>query len=126
MVNFHAPHTVPEKFRGRTFYQHNANVTLMRTTPEENAAIGADLGRKLASAAESTVIMLPARGVSAIDRAGQPFDDPAARAALFQSIRETCGQTPVIELDMHINDRQFAQAAAEKLLSLISARQPTR
>ena len=85
MVNFHAPASVPDRFRGRHFYHHNPNVTLMRTTVEESAWIGAEIGRKLSVARGPLSVLLPARGVSAIDRAGQPFDDPAARQALFSA-----------------------------------------
>ncbi|MEX0713012.1 MAG: Tm-1-like ATP-binding domain-containing protein [Pirellulales bacterium] len=120
MVNFHAPETVPPRFAGRTFYQHNPNVTLMRTTAEENTRIGAEIGRKLAVCTGPAAIVLPRRGVSAIDRAGQPFDDPAARRLLFEAIRESAGPTEIIELDQHINDPPFAEAAAKKLLALMS------
>jgi uncharacterized protein (UPF0261 family) len=121
MVNFHAPETVPERFKGRKFYQHNASVTLMRTTPEENSRIGADIGRKLAAATGPAVIFLPLQGVSAIDHAGQPFDDPVARTALFAAIRENCGAVSVTELDCHINDPQFAEAMAKSLMVAINA-----
>ena len=123
MVNFGPPETVPEKFRGRRFYQHNPSVTLMRTTVEENAAIGADIGRKLARALGPSCVLLPARGVSAIDRDGGPFCDPAARSALFQSIRETAQGVEIRELDCHINDPQFAEAAAGRLLQMMRAEQ---
>lgn len=119
MVNFGPPDTVPARFAGRTFYQHNPTVTLMRTTPEENARIGADIAGKLADAKGPAAILLPLRGVSAIDAEGKAFDDPAARAALFDAIRNRCGQAPLIELDQHINDPAFARAAAEKLIELI-------
>jgi uncharacterized protein (UPF0261 family) len=121
MVNFHAPSSVPEKFRGRTFYQHNPNVTLMRTTAEECARIGADMGRKLSAARGAVAVLLPGRGVSAIDRAGQPFDDPAARRALASALREAAPKLEINELDLHINDSQFAIAAAERLLALVRA-----
>ncbi|HUY90678.1 MAG TPA: Tm-1-like ATP-binding domain-containing protein [Pirellulales bacterium] len=121
MVNFHAPETVPERFRDRTFYRHNANVTLMRTTAEENARIGADLGGKLAAATGPTALVLPLRGVSAIDREGQPFDDPAARRRLFQTLRQSAGEVETIELDCHLNDPEFAETAAKKLLELMRA-----
>src|SRR5688572_13091448 len=88
LVNFHAPETVPAKFKDRLFYKHNPNVTLMRTTPAENAAIGADIGRKVSAAKGPVSVLLPKKGVSAIDREGQPFDDPQAREALHQAIRE--------------------------------------
>ncbi len=122
MVNFYAPETVPAKFQGRKFYRHNPQVTLMRTTPEENARIGADLGAKVARARGPAAILLPRRGVSAYDREGQPFDDPAARRALFEAIRAHAGGVEVAELDLHINDPEFADAAAEKLLELMRKR----
>ena len=78
---------MPAKFKDRLFYKHNANVTLMRTTPEENAQIGADIARKLSAATGPVAVLLPKRGVSAIDKQGQPFDDPAARKALHDAMR---------------------------------------
>ncbi len=120
MVNFHAPETVPEKFQGRRFYRHNPTVTLMRTTPEENAALGRQIAQKLSAARAPAAVMLPLRGVSAIDASGQPFDWPEARQALFQAIRENLSsQVELVELDAHINDPAFAEAAAGKLLELM-------
>jgi uncharacterized protein (UPF0261 family) len=121
MVNFHAPASVPERFRGRTFYHHNPNVTLMRTTPIECAQIGTDIGRKLARSAGPVAVFLPGQGVSAIDRAGQPFDDPIARAALFSALRDSAPAVEIQELDCHVNDPQFAIAAAGRLLELLKA-----
>ncbi len=119
MVNFHAPDSVPEKFHGRLFYHHNPTVTLMRTSREENALLGAEIGRKVAAATGPVSILFPLGGVSAIDRAGQPFDDPAARQALLDAIRQHHGQVELVEYDCHINDPQFAEAAARKLMELI-------
>ena len=119
MVNFYAPESVPAKFRDRTFYRHNANVTLMRTTPEECAAIGADIARKLSRAAGPVAVLLPGQGVSAIDKAGQPFDDPLARRALHEAIRAGLPEGDVRELDLHINDAEFADAAAAMLIELM-------
>ena len=121
MVNFFAPDSVPARFRDRTFYRHNANVTLMRTTAEESARIGADIAKKLSRAIGPVSVLLPARGVSAIDKAGQPFDDPAARAALHRAIRDGLPDGAVRELDVHINDPEFARAAAETLIGLMTA-----
>jgi uncharacterized protein (UPF0261 family) len=119
MVNFYAPDTVPAKYKGRKLYPHNPVVTLMRTTPEENARIGADLGSKVSAAKGPKAILLPRRGVSAIDAAGQPFDDPEARISLFSAIREHARGVEVVELDSHINDPEFADAASRKLLDLM-------
>jgi uncharacterized protein (UPF0261 family) len=120
MVNFGPPETVPEKFRGRTFYQHNPTVTLMRTTAGENGLIGADIGRKAAAAKGPTRIVLPLRGVSAIDAAGKAFEDVEARHALFDAIRTNAANVGIIERDEHINDPAFAESAAQTLLSLLA------
>lgn len=119
MVNFGPRDTVPERFKDRKFYQHNPTVTLMRTTVEENRQLGEIIGRKAGVATGDTVIFLPRLGVSAIDREGQPFDDPTARAALFEGIRATCGRVDVRELERHINDHAFAKAAAKRLIDLL-------
>jgi uncharacterized protein (UPF0261 family) len=135
MVNFGPMSTVPEKFRQRKFHRHNDNVTLMRTTPEENRRLGEEIGTKLSAPYTQAVVLLPKRGVSAIDCGGQPFDDPQARAELFAGIRSKlaavaassypAGVAPpaveVIELDQHINDAAFAERAAGKLLELLAA-----
>lgn len=121
MVNFHAPESVPEPFRERTLYHHNPNVTLMRTTAAECARIGADIGAKLAAASGPVSVLLPGQGVSAIDRARQPFDDPAARQTLFEALRTAAPEVDVRVLDCHINDPAFATALAERLLELMPA-----
>jgi uncharacterized protein (UPF0261 family) len=104
----------------RKFYRHNPTVTLMRTTPAENARLGEEIGRKAAAAKGPTAILLPLRGVSAIDAEGKPFDDPRARQALFAAIQQNAGEVECIALDAHINDPPFAEAAAGKLLEMLS------
>lgn len=119
MVNFGPSNTVPEKFKDRKFYQHNPTVTLMRTTVEENRKLGEEIGCKAVAATGPTCIMIPLRGVSAIDQTGKVFDDPIARAALYESLRAARGSAELIEMDCHINDVAFAEAAARELLHLI-------
>lgn len=116
MVNFGAPETVPAKFEGRNFYAHNPQVTLMRTTPEENRQIGAFIVERLNRMAGPVRFLLPLRGVSAIDAPGQPFHDPDADAALFDAIRQGWRDAPnreLIECDVHINDPEFARLLGE-------------
>ena len=120
MVNFGAAGTVPEKFKDRKFYQHNATVTLMRTTVEENRKLGEEIGQKAAAATGPTVILIPLKGVSAIDQPGKAFDDPAARQALYDGILTARGSVEVIPLNHHINDPEFAEAAARRLLQLLA------
>ncbi len=122
MVNFGPLATVPAKFEGRRFYQHNPNVTLMRTTPEENDALGKEIAQKASAARGPTTVLIPLRGVSAIDKQGEPFWWPEADRALFDSIHHWKGfNVKVIELDLHINDARFAEEAARHLLARLLA-----
>lgn len=120
MVNFGPRDTVPARFADRRFHQHNASVTLMRTTPQENAELGRIIAQKVSASSGPVTVMLPLQGVSAIDRAGQSFDDPAARAALFDGVRQhLASQAKLVEMDHHINDEAFAAAAANELIAML-------
>ncbi len=114
MVNFWARATVPEKFGDRLFYQHNENVTLMRTTPDECRAVGEWIGGKLNLCDGPVRFLIPQRGVSALDVEGGPFRDAEADAELFSAIERTVQwneQRQLVTLDCHINDPEFAAAA---------------
>ena len=120
MVNFGPPDTVPEKFRQRRFHHHNATVTLMRTTPQENDRLGKEIALKASAARGPTTVYIPLRGVSALDREGQPFWWPEADRALFQSLRDWMSpHVRLVELDLHINDAEFAEAMARGLLEAL-------
>lgn len=122
MVNFGPRETVPAQFDGRTFYIHNANVTLMRTTPRENRQLGEAIVQKLSAATGPYHVLLPLRGVSAIDAQGKPFWDPDADQQLFDAIRGGLPSDKVTALDAHINDVRFAQTAVDMLLQMIRNR----
>ncbi|MBI3819512.1 MAG: Tm-1-like ATP-binding domain-containing protein [Planctomycetes bacterium] len=119
MVNFHGMESVPQRFRGRQLYQHNMNVTLMRTTSDECRALGREIGAKTAAARGPVEILFPERGISDYDREGRHFNDPAARTALLEGMRETAGAVPVRALNLHINDPEFAETAARTLIAMI-------
>ena len=82
MVNWWAPDTIPEKYEGRTFYQHNPNITLMRTTVEECGQLGEIMAEKLNQSTAAITVLLPLKGFSMIDLEGQDFYLPEANAAL--------------------------------------------
>ena len=121
MVNFGPFKTVPEQFKNRNLYKHNPTVTLMRTNVEENIKIGKKIVEKLNEAVGPTVMMLPLRGVSMIDAPDQPFYGKDEDEALFNELRLGLNKDVVqlIELPNHINDQDFAVAAAQKLLDLM-------
>ncbi|MCI8483749.1 MAG: UPF0261 family protein [Lachnospiraceae bacterium] len=121
MVNFGPIDTVPEEFTERNLYKHNPTVTLMRTTVDENEEIGKKLAEKWNQAETDMVLLLPEKGVSMIDAAGQPFDGPSERESLFYALKQgiTNKNVSVLELDHHINDKEFAETAAQKLIDLM-------
>lgn len=121
MVNFGPFKTVPEEFKNRNLYKHNPTVTLMRTNVEENIKVGRKIVEKLNSATGPTVMMLPLNRVSMIDAPGQPFYGREEDEALFNELKIGLNRDVVelIELNNHINDQEFAEAAAQKLLDLM-------
>jgi uncharacterized protein (UPF0261 family) len=116
MANFWAMDTVPATLRQRQLHVHNANVTLMRTSVQENARIGGYIAQKLNRMRGPVRFLLPMNGVSALDQAGKPFFDAPADAALFNAIENDFAATSthrLIKLPLHINDPQFAEALVQ-------------
>jgi uncharacterized protein (UPF0261 family)/ABC-type branched-subunit amino acid transport system ATPase component len=121
MVNFGPLETVPARYQGRTLYQHNPQVTLMRTTAEECARIGQWIGERLNRMEAPVRFFLPEGGVSALDAPGRPFHDPEADAALFSALERTVRQTAarrLVRVPLHINDAPFANAVVEAFRAL--------
>jgi uncharacterized protein (UPF0261 family)/ABC-type branched-subunit amino acid transport system ATPase component len=122
MVNFEALDTVPQKFKDRNLYQHNPQITLMRTTAAENQSFGRFIAAKLNQMEGPVRFLLPLKGVSLIDAPGQPFHDPAADRMLFDTLESEFQPVPnrrLIKLDMNINDPAFAKALVDNFLDII-------
>lgn len=122
MVNFGPKDTVPERYRDRNLYVHNPSVTLMRTTAEEAAELGRRIARKLAAATGPVELLIPLRGLSAIDVEGGAFWDAEADEALLAALRDGLAGSEVVvrERDQAINDPGFGRAAADALHALIT------
>lgn len=121
MVNFGAPETIPERYRGRKFHVHNPQVTLMRTTAEENERMGRWIAERLNQMDGPVRFFLPEGGVSALDARGQPFWDPDADSALFRTLERTVRQTgnrQLIRVPKNINDPEFAAAIVSAFRTL--------
>ena len=121
MVNFGARESVPERFRDRKLHVHNAQVTLMRTSVEENRQIAGWIANKLNRSTAPLRLLLPEGGVSMLDAPGQPFHDPAANKMLFGELEKAICQTEsrrVIRLPYHINDPAFADALVDHFTQL--------
>ena len=118
MINFGPLETVPPAFHGRKHLAHNDLVTLIRTTPEENRRLGACTAERLGTPAAPTVVVVPRRGVSALDKEGGPFFDPECTTAFVDGLRSDLSPAvEVIELDLHINDPEFAAALVSHALA---------
>ncbi len=118
MVNFGEQASVPKKFAGRTFYIHNPQVTLMRTTPEECATLGRLVAEKVNASRGPVTVLIPRRGISVISAASGPFHDQHADSSLFDALES--GLRPAVpchSLDCDINDPAFARACVEALLA---------
>lgn len=125
MVNFWARETVPEEFSDRLFYEWNPNVTLMRTTPEENAELGRILAEKANASDGPVAFFLPLKGVSMLDAPGKEFWWPEADEALFDAIKAHAASDSMIqEMDNNVNDAEFADAVARQLLTFLREAQP--
>jgi uncharacterized protein (UPF0261 family) len=126
MVNFGPRETVPERFRNRRFVVHNPNVTLMRTTRDENRAIGEWMGARLNQMEGQVRLLLPLGGVSLLDAPGKEFCDPDADGALFEALEKTVRQTArrrIERVDANINDDKFVAAVIEAFSSIGPSRQ---
>ncbi len=124
MCNWGPIDSIPTKFKDRNLYKHNPQVTLMRTTPEENAELGKIIAAKLNAATGPTALYLPLKGVSMIDVEGAPFWSPEADKALFDAIRANVDRSKVelVELDLDVNDPAFSDAMTTRLLEMLAAR----
>lgn len=129
MVNFGSPQSVPAKYRqaDRLFYEWNPNVTLMRTSVEENQRMGRIFAEKANAASGPVAVLIPLRGVSILDGDGQLFCDRQADQAMFDAIRSHLkADIPLVEVDANINDPAFVNKAVEMMQELMShARQDT-
>lgn len=128
MVNFGAKDTVPPAFRERKLHAHNANVTLMRTTPEENRKFVEWMAPKINRTTAPFVLLIPEGGVSMLDAPGMPFHDPEADKALFDTLEKLVQQTPtrrLVRLPLHINDPKFAEALVNEFLTILRAEKQT-
>lgn len=123
MVNFGPRASVPDKFKGRLLHEHNASVTLMRTTRDECMALGNILARKLSAApTESTRVVIPLQGISLIDVEGAPFYDHDADQALFSALKNGV-RCPIVEVNADINNSTFSKEVVKQLHEMVSSRE---
>lgn len=120
MCNFWAPETIPAKFKDRLFYHWNPNVTLMRTTPEENARMGEIFAEKLNAARGPVKVLIPMGGFSEVDYPGKPFWWPEADQAFVDALKKHLRPDISVEIsDKDVNDPEFSGKVANTLLEML-------
>jgi uncharacterized protein (UPF0261 family) len=125
MVNFRETASIPERYRMRTFYQHNPQITLMRTSAAECSELGKILASKLNLSVGPVSILFPLRAISVISAPGQPFHDPEADRALLSSLKQSLrADLAVEEIDCEINDDEFAEQCVKRLLDAMAEKGP--
>lgn len=121
MVNFGARDTIPLAFADRNIHVHNEQVSLMRTTVEENKKFARFIADKINKSSSKVTVCLPQKGISAIDAPGMPFYDPEATSTLLDELNTLIQRTDIREVKLfpyHINDPEFANALVDAFLSM--------
>ena len=125
MCNFWARHTVPDRYADRTFYEWNPNVTLMRTTVDENRRMAEIVAEKLNAATGPAEVLIPMRGFSEIDVESKPFHHPEANEAFTETLRERLRPGIAVRtMETDINDPAFSAAAVETLIRMLKQKEP--
>ncbi|TYH44626.1 hypothetical protein ES332_D11G208400v1 [Gossypium tomentosum] len=131
MVNFGAKDTIPSHFQQRKIHIHNAQVSLMRTTVDENKKFAAFIADKLNKSSSKIVVCLPQKGVSALDASEKPFYDPEATGTLLNELQRLILNElqRLIQINevrqvktypYHINDPEFAKALVDSFMEICS------
>jgi uncharacterized protein (UPF0261 family) len=112
MVDFPAWQPVPGALAGRAVHVHNRLIASATSAAPLRRTIAAEIGARLATAKGPSCLLLPLRGVEQWDRPGEPLHDAEGLAAFIDAMRAAVAP-PVrcIELDAHINDDAFCDAA---------------
>ncbi|MBT9246261.1 Tm-1-like ATP-binding domain-containing protein (plasmid) [Gemmobacter fulvus] len=105
-------HPRPARFADSTFHAHNRILSSVVLRPDERRAVARSLAERLAQARGPVTLLLPQQGAHEWDRPGGPLRDPAALAEFLAELRQACPPQVVLrDLDCHINDPGFADAA---------------
>ena len=124
MVNFGPRETVPSKFSDRRIYEHNPDITIIRTTPKECRILGKQVAEKLkgnSKRPEMVKVFIPCGGISMLAVEGAPFHDEEADTALFDAVTEGLKGSGIEIISDHkdINDGDFAAKMAKTLIELM-------
>lgn len=113
------PLWVSRDLKKRKLFVPDAFRVQARTTPQELREIAREVARKLNRSKGPVVILIPQKGWSSLDKEGMPLYDPEADQAFVHALKMNLDpKIPVVELDLHLNSREFAQEAVNRFFNL--------
>jgi uncharacterized protein (UPF0261 family) len=108
------------KYDDRRKYCHNPNITLINTTVEELKIIAATFAEKLNKAQGKVKFLYPAQGFCSQDKKGLALWNPEGNLVFLKELKKKLRRdVPILEVDSHINDDEFATVAFEQLLEVM-------
>lgn len=112
LIDFPAGQPLPPRFEGRPFHAHNRLLVSAVLDQEERREAAREIGRRLAEANAPAHVILPNKGIEEWDKPDGPAHDPEGLSAFLKEMRAAI-RPPVAltEIDAHINDQAFADAA---------------
>lgn len=112
MVDYPAWSAPPARFADRPSHAHNRLIASSMCDQALRREIAGEIAQRLRAAAGPSCLLLPLRGIEEWDRPGQPLHDPAGLAVFIAAVRgEAAAPAEFIEIDAHINDAAFSDAA---------------
>lgn len=112
--------SLSQEYRNRKYIAHNPSISLVRASPDEMENVGKIMASKLNGAKGPTVVMIPLRGFSYPNRKGETLFDEGGNHVFIKTLKENLRSIQVIEIDAHINDPEFANAAARTMERLLN------
>lgn len=112
LIDFVGWQPLPEAFKDTPAHAHNRLLTSVVQTVAQRRELARVMMAKLAKAKGPVVCLLPTQGGNEWDRAGGPLADPEALAAFVEEMHRACPpNVQLVDLDAHINDASFHDAA---------------
>jgi uncharacterized protein (UPF0261 family) len=113
---------VSKNIKNRKLFIPDAFRVQARTTPQELKEIAGEVARKLNRSRGPVIILIPLKGWSSLDKEGMPLYDAEADQAFVNELKVHLNPNiPLIELDLHLNTREFAEEAVKRFINLYKA-----
>jgi len=122
LVDFVGWQDPPARLAGQEIHAHNRLLSSVLMTAGQRREMARAICERLAQAKAPVIFLLPLRGCNEWDRPGAPLCNPEGLAAFIDEMRIACpANVELREIDAHINDPTFSDAALEVVDALRAA-----